>query len=192
MGTADIEIEIPGFADLDISTVCTDYTGTLSLKGELIHGVKQRLRRLAKKVDIYVITSDTRGTVRKQLEKVLPLKGLDGNDPDGKKSDAKEYLTLIKPAGSEAHDIQKKKYLRQIVEQRGIGLQNVAVFGNGRNDRLWLQEVKNRHGLAIAVDVGEGCAIEAMNNAHIFISGICNALDLLLDMVRLKSTLRTK
>jgi len=66
------------------------------------------------------------------------------------------------------------------------------VFGNGRNDRLWLEEVKNGGGLAIAVDVGEGCAVEAINNAHVFISGICNALDLLLDTVRLKSTLRTE
>lgn len=159
-----MQIEIPGFDDLHIKAICTDYTGTLSLKGQLVDGVKQRLRRLAKDVDIYVITSDTRGTARKELEKVLPL---------------------------QAHDIQKKTYLHQIVKQKGIGPQNVAVFGNGRNDRRWLEEVKNKRGLAVAVDVGEGCAMEAMINAHIFISGICNALDLLLDTVRLKSTLRT-
>jgi len=187
-----MQIEIPGFVDLHIQAICTDYTGTLSLKCELIKGVKRRLRRLAKKVDIYVITSDTRETARKELEKVLPLKGLDGNDLDGNKSDAKEYLTLIKPAGSEAHDIQKKRYLRQIVKQKHVPVENVAVFGNGRNDRLWLEEVKNNRGLAIAVDVGEGCAMEAMINAHIFISGICNAMDLLLDLARLKATLRTK
>jgi len=104
MGTTDIQIQIPGFEDFHIRTICTDYTGTLSLGGKLIDGVKQRLRRLSKKVDIYVITSDTRGTARRELEKVLPLKGLDGNDPDGKKSDDKEYLTFVKAAGPEAHD----------------------------------------------------------------------------------------
>ena len=48
------------------------------------------------------------------------------------------------------------------------------------------------YALAIAVDVGEGCAMEAMINTHIFISGICNAMDLLLDLARLKATLRTR
>ena len=151
---SDMQIEIPGFSNLHVKAICTDYTGTLSLKGQLIDGVKERLRRLAKKVDIYVITSDTRGTARKELEKVLPLKGLEGNDLDGTKCDAKEYLTLIKPAGSLAHDIQKKTYLHQIVKQRGIGVKNVAVFGNGRNDRRWLEEVKNKRGLVACTRFG--------------------------------------
>jgi hypothetical protein len=55
MQAREIQIEIPGFEDLHIRTIFTDYTGTLSLEGELIDGVKKRLRRLAKKVDIYVI-----------------------------------------------------------------------------------------------------------------------------------------
>jgi hypothetical protein len=41
------------------------------------------------------------------------------------------------------------------------------------------------------VDVGEGCAVEAMANAHVFVVGITSALDLLLDAKRLVGTLRT-
>jgi soluble P-type ATPase len=63
------------------------------------------------------------------------------------------------------------------------------VVGNGRNDRFWLRLVKQAGGLA--VDVGEGCAVEAIQNAHIFISGIANALDLLLRTNRVKATLRS-
>jgi len=46
-------------------------------------------------------------------------------------------------------------------------------------------------GLAIAVDVGEGCAIEALQSADIFVFGITKALDLLLDSDRAKATLRS-
>jgi len=41
------------------------------------------------------------------------------------------------------------------------------------------------------VDAGEGCAIEAMTNAHVFVVGIISSLDLLLDEKGLIATLRT-
>jgi hypothetical protein len=52
--------------------------------------------------------------------------------------------------------------------------------------------VKHGGGLAVAVDVGEGCAIDAMINATVFIVGITNALDLLRDSKRIVGTLRTE
>jgi soluble P-type ATPase len=60
-----IRIEIPGFGHLQIHAICSDYTGTLSCEGELIKGVRKRLRQLAKLVDIHVVTSDTCKTARK-------------------------------------------------------------------------------------------------------------------------------
>jgi len=184
-----ISVEIPGFATLNIKALCTDYTGTLALEGSLIEGVKPRFRILAEMLDIFVVTSDTRGTARIELSTVLPLRGLE----DGARAtETQEFVTIIKPKGSKAHDLQKKLYLTEIIRQRQIALKNVVVLGNGRNDVKWLRKVHERGGLAIAVDVGEGCSVEAMNSAHIFISGICNALDLLLDTDRLKGTLRTE
>jgi len=82
------------------------------------------------------------------------------------------------------HDIEKADYVSQ------FDLQCVAAFGNGNNDRLMLKAVKEGGGLAIAVDNGEGCAMDAMRNADLFVVGAANAIDLLLDPVRLKATLR--
>jgi soluble P-type ATPase len=162
-----ISIDIPGFGHLHIEAICSDYTGTLSCKGELIDGVGKRLRRLGELVDIHV-TSDTRKTARKQLAD-LPV-------------------TLHDKITSDAHDAFKRDYLTEL----GVDLGHIAVFGNGRNDRLWLAAVRDAGGLAVAVDVGEGCAIEAMMSANVFVADIGNALDLLLDSKRIIGTLRTK
>lgn len=163
-----IRIEIPGFGHLHIRAICSDYTGTLSCEGKLIKGVRKRLGRLAKLVDIHVVTSDTRRTARKQL-KGLPV-------------------TLHDEITSDDHDVFKRDNLTTL----GIEPTSIAVFGNGRNDRLWLAAVRDAGGLAIAVDVGEGCAVEAMASATLFVVGIRNALDLLLDSKRIVGTLRTK
>ncbi len=163
-----IRIDIPGFGHLHIQAICCDFTGTLSCEGELIDGVRERLIQLAGLVDIHVVTSDTRKTASRQLEG-LPV-------------------TLHDKIASDDHDVFKRDYLTTL----GIGLKSIAVFGNGRNDRLWLAAVRDAGGLAIAVDVGEGCAVEAMLSASVFVVGIGNALDLLLDSKRIVGTLRTK
>ena len=53
-----------------------------------------------------------------------------------------------------------------------------------------LKAVKEAGGVAIAVDNGEGCAIDAILNANLLIHGSANALQLLLEPNRLKATLR--
>ena len=167
-----IGIDIPGFGELHIKAVCCDYTGTLSCEGELINGVKKRLRELGRVVDIHIVTSDTRDTADRELEP-LTREGL---------------VTLRDQIELDDHDRFKRDYVKKL----GIDMKHVAIFGNGRNDRLWLNEVKDKGGLAIAVDVGEGCAVEAMMNATVFVADIMNALDLLLDKDRVIGTLRTK
>ena len=163
-----IDIDIPGFGRLHIKVLCSDYTGTLSYRGELIGGVRERLCELSERLDIHIVTSDTRKTAREQL-RGLPL-------------------TLRDEIPVDMHDAYKRDYVGTL----GVALNQVVVFGNGRNDRLWLKAVREGDGLAIAVDVGEGCAMEAMANAHLFVTGITNALDLLLDEKRLIGTLRTR
>jgi hypothetical protein len=44
--------------------------------------------------------------------------------------------------------------------------------------------------LALAVDNGEGCAVDALLHSNLVVVGAANVLDLLLDPVRLKATLR--
>jgi soluble P-type ATPase len=167
-----IGIDIPGFGELHIKAVCSDYTGTLSCEGKLIAGVKKRLHELGRMVDIHVVTSDTRKTAHAELASLR----------------RERWVILKDEIEPDDHDVFKRDYIQGL----GIDMKHVAIFGNGRNDRLWLNEVKDKGGLAIAVDVGEGCAVEAMMNANVFVTGITNALDLLLDQKRVIGTLRTK
>ena len=161
---AGIQVSIPGFGKVDLRVLVTDYTGTHACGGVLVPGARKRLVRLSKLLDIFVLTSDTFGTVKKELEGIPhTLHLLDGK----------------------AHDMQKAKFIWELI--RG---DRIAAFGNGRNDRLMLRAVRQAGGIAAAIDNGEGCAVEALLEANIFVHGSTAALDLLLDTNRLKATLR--
>lgn len=162
MSKPGIIIDIPGFGQRHIRVAVSDYTGTHSFGGAIAPDVKRKLRELADLVDLHIVTADSFGTAERELAGIaIPYKLRSGR-----------------------HDIEKAEYLTQ------FDLQHVAAFGNGNNDRLMLKAVKEGGGLALAVDNGEGCAIDAMRNADLFVVGAANAIDLLLDPVRLKATLR--
>lgn len=162
MTKAGVSIEVPGCGQLAIQTIVNDYTGTLSCKGKLVPGVKERLLELQKRVDIYIATSDSYGTAEKELTGILSPHIL----------------------GKPRHDVEK------LIFALKFDPRHVAAFGNGNNDRLLLQAVKTAGGLAVAVDNGEGCALDALLSANIFIAGAVNALDLLLEARSCKATLR--
>ena len=67
-----IRLTIPGFGPLEISRVVTDYTGTHSFKGVVRRSVRTRLARLARLVEVHVLTVDTFGTARRELAR-LPV-----------------------------------------------------------------------------------------------------------------------
>jgi soluble P-type ATPase len=113
-------------------------------------------------VEVYGVTSDSYGKARQELDGIL-----------------RPHIL-----GGERHDVEKQDYVKK------FDLQHVAALGNGNNDRLRLRRVKEAGGLALAVDNGEGCAIDALVNAHILIVGVANALNLLLDPTGCKATLR--
>ena len=159
-----IAIDIPGFGKLQINSILTDYTGTLAFSGKLVPGVRDRLRRLAQLVGIHVVTADSFGTAEKEL-KGLPL--------------------VCRRLEGENEDVQKACYAEE------LNPRYVASLGNGNNDRLHMKLVKEAGGLAIAVDNGEGCALEAILNANLVVVGAVNALDLLLEPTRLRATLRS-
>lgn len=159
---AGIVLDIPGFGRRVIRTVVSDYTGTLSCRGKLVPGAKARLRRLLRLVDLEIITADSYGTAGSQLE----------------------GIAVPNMLRRKRHDIEKRDFARR------FGLRHVAVFGNGNNDRLMLKAVKEGGGIAVAVDNGEGCAVDALVHANIFVAGAGNALDLLLNPTACKATLR--
>ncbi len=110
-----------------------------------------------------MLTSDTLGTAEAALRDLpVTLHLLDG----------------------EHHDEQKRAWVLE------PGPEHVAAFGNGRNDRLMLETVRDAAGIAVAVDNGEGCATDAVLAAHILVHGCANALDLLLDPRRCAAVLR--
>lgn len=158
-----ISLDIPGFGLREIARVVSDYSGTHSIAGTIRPAVRDRLARLAESVEVHILTSDTFGTAEREL-RGLPV-----------------TLHLLEGAG---HDEQKRAYALELDPR------HVAAFGNGNNDRLLLRTVRDAGGLAIAVDNGEGCAVDTILSANLFIHGAENALDLLLDINRCKATLR--
>ena len=154
-----LEMEIPGFGHVKVKHVVSDFTGTVSVDGNLLPGVLERLTQLATKLQIHIVTADTFGTARKQLENVpCEIHILNGT----------------------RHDIQKEKYVA------GLKRENVIALGNGNNDRRMLKRAR----IGIAVTEGEGCSVDAIKAAHIHVRGIIEGLDLLLNPLRLKATLR--
>jgi len=163
MNKPGIAIDIPGFGKLQVNSVLSDYTGTLAFNGKLVAGVRDRLARLAEQVDVHVVTADTFGTAEKEL-KGLPV--------------------VCRRLERENEDVQKADYAAK------LNPHCLASFGNGNNDRLHLKLVKDAGGLAIAVENGEGCALDAILNSNVFVFGAVNALDLLLESIRPRATLR--
>jgi soluble P-type ATPase len=137
-----------------------DYNGTLAEDGYLLDGVRPRLGTLAKQLHLHIVTADTFGLARSQLADIAcELAILPGQEQAGAK------LAFIQE----------------------LGVDQVAVIGNGRNDRLMLQAAA----LGIAVLQGEGTAAEACQAADLVVPGILAALDLFIHQKRLIATLRS-
>jgi soluble P-type ATPase len=69
---------------------------------------------------------------------------------------------------------------------RDLGPEGCVAIGNGRNDQTMLKEAS----LGIAVVQAEGASIEAVLSADVLSRNIIEALDLLLNPLRLTATLR--
>ena len=63
-------INIPGYKELNLTTLLLDYNGTIATDGSISETVKHRLYNLSKDFDIYVLTADTHGTACKQCEDI--------------------------------------------------------------------------------------------------------------------------
>jgi soluble P-type ATPase len=155
-----IGINIPGFKELRLRHLVLDYNGTLAAHGRLIPGVPEKLAILSPRLAIHILTADTFGTVREQVSS-LPA-----------------HLIVI-PPGDQAQ--AKCDYVRQ------LGAELTVAVGNGRNDRLMLQEAA----LGITVLQAEGAAVEALMAADVVAPDILAALDLLLAPDGLIATLRS-
>ena len=98
-----ISLELPN-GPTSFTRLVLDYTGTLSLDGELLAGVAHRLSAMAADIRVTILTADTFGTAEKAM-KDLPLE-----------------IRLIENGREKA----------EVVMAMGPG--EVIAIGNGRND----------------------------------------------------------
>lgn len=89
-----------------------DYNGTMACDGSLLEGLPEILSRLKETVDIHVLTADTFGCVKDQLNAV-------------------SVRLVIIPAENQAE--AKRDYID------ALGADSVVAIGNGRNDSLMLK-----------------------------------------------------
>jgi len=106
------EVSIPGYGELRLEHLVTDYNGTLARDGTLLEGVEEAMGRLSGRLRIHVVSADTFGTVRESM-KGLPCE-----------------VCII---GTSGQDAAKRDYVRR------LGSERVAAVGNGRNDRQMLK-----------------------------------------------------
>ena len=109
------ELDIPGFGLIRLEHLVSDFTGTMSVDGKLMPGVKEKLNEIAQILKVHILTADTFGMAKAELE--------------GVKCDI-HILT------GEKHDAQKNHYITN------LGAEGVIAFGNGNNDRLMLKTAK--------------------------------------------------
>ena len=106
-----LDIIIPGYNHLQLQHLVLDYNGTLACDGQLLTGVKSRLERLAKHLQVHVVTADTFGSVKTAL------------------ADVSCQLYILPSANQ---DTGKRDYVEQ------LGISQAVCIGNGRNDSLML------------------------------------------------------
>jgi len=107
-----IKVDIPGFGLIELEHFVTDFSGTLSEDGRVLPGVREKLNELSNNLRIHVLTSDTFGRAKYELEGVsCVLQVLEG----------------------EGHVLQKERYVME------LGANTVVALGNGNNDTRMLK-----------------------------------------------------
>jgi len=111
-----IKINIPGKDEtLEIKHLVLDFNGTLALDGRIKPGVADLLKKLARQLQVHIVTAGTFGGVENEVQGIpCVLKILSGVDQTG----------------------QKARYVED------LGAESTACVGNGRNDRAMLEKAK--------------------------------------------------
>jgi soluble P-type ATPase len=95
---------LPGASARRLTHLVVDFNGTLAADGVILRGVRSRLRRLARLLEITVLTADTFGTAHRALA-FLPVD--------------------IRRVNS---GVEKRRFVS------GLDRRRVVALGNGRND----------------------------------------------------------
>ena len=132
------ELDIPGFGPVQLRHLVSDFTGTLSMDGRLLPGVRDRLNAIAGFMKIHILTADTFGMAKAELADV-------------------SCDIFILTGGN--HDVQKEEYVRK------LDAETVIAFGNGNNDRRMLKAA--RVGMAVSQGEGCSVEALLAANVHV-------------------------
>lgn len=121
----EVKITVPHYKTLVIRHVVLDYNGTLAEDGELKEAAKLLLNDLGLHYELHVITSDTFGSVKAQLD---------------------SFDVTIRVLSSDDHTAEKEAYINE------LGSEHCAAVGNGNNDAMMLK--KAVLGIALIGDEG--------------------------------------
>ncbi len=119
------KIEIPYYQSLTLTHVVLDYNGTIAKDGQLKEEVKALLPALCEHYTVHVITADTFGSVKAQME---------------------GFHVVVKVLQTDNHTAEKAAYVD------GLGKENCVAVGNGNNDMQMLENAML--GIAIIGDEG--------------------------------------
>ncbi len=107
-----MKINIPNYKEIDIKNIVLDFNGTLASEGVVKQSTKSLLNELKSKLNIFVVTADTFGTVKEELRDV----------------DVK-YHIISKGSGSK----DKEDFVKKLSKD------NTIAIGNGHNDILMIK-----------------------------------------------------
>ncbi len=155
-----LAIDIPGRGKYELVRLVIDVNGTIAEDGDLIAGVRERLLRLRRDLDVLMVTADTHGR-QMAIDRELQMEAV---RVEWGKPEAWQKAELVRRLGSDA----------------------TVVIGNGANDAQMLKEAA----IGIAVVGPEGASTAAVQSADVVTRSINEALDLLLNPRRLVATLR--
>jgi len=156
-----ISLDIPGRGALEIERLVLDVNGTIAEDGHLRPGVKERIARLTRQVEIVLVTADTFGR-QVSIDRELDL---EATRLEHGKAEAPQKAALV----------------------TRLGAAGTVAIGNGANDADMLREAA----IGICVLESEGTSLAALQAADAVSRSINEALDLLLHPRRLVATLRT-
>ena len=108
-----ISIDIPGWGNMEVENVVLDLNGTLATDGKILPELKKKIRALAGRVKIYVLTADTQGTATEEIREM--------------------NVELVKVEGEDSKE-GKFNFLKS------LDLEKTVAMGNGNNDELILKE----------------------------------------------------
>lgn len=145
-----LTLEIPGDKKYELKELILDFNGTLAVDGKLIVGVKERIQKLSKILNIYVLTGDQ----HHNAEKVLHNLAINVKVVHGKKEKIKfinsignNHIVYIGNGLMDIKALKKSAIGICVIEKEGAStkaLSNSDIVTNNILDALDLLLIKDR------------------------------------------------